>query len=129
MSATIIVICVGASLGALLRWILALSLNSLFPAIPPGTLAANILGGCLIGITAEFFLAFPEFSPNLRAFLITGFLGGLTTFSSFTLETAILLQKAEYLLACLGIFLQITCSLGAFFTGICFFRFIKKIFF
>lgn len=85
-------IAIGASLGALLRWYLANRLNSTFPQLPPGTLVANILGAYLIGIAIAVFLTFPALSPQWRLLTVTGFLGGLTTFSTFSAEvvTAIL---------------------------------------
>jgi CrcB protein len=83
---SIAVISVGAALGALLRWYLSRELNALFADLPPGTLAANIIGAYLIGIGMAIFLAYPNLSPQWRLFTITGFLGGLTTFSSFSAE-------------------------------------------
>ncbi len=79
----------GAALGALLRWYLATLLNARFSNLPPGTLAANIIGGYLIGIGMAVFNAYPKLSPKWRLLTITGFLGGLTTFSSFSAEVAI----------------------------------------
>ena len=92
MVISIIAIAIGASLGALLRWYLANRLNSTFPQLPPGTLVANILGAYLIGIAIAVFLTFPTLSPQWRLLTVTGFLGGLTTFSTFSAEvvTAIL---------------------------------------
>ncbi|MEO5670978.1 MAG: fluoride efflux transporter CrcB [Ramlibacter sp.] len=86
MVASIASICAGASLGALLRWVLAGRFNSAFPALPLGTLAANLIGGYLIGIAIAVFANMPELSPQARLFVITGFLGGLTTFSTFSAE-------------------------------------------
>ncbi len=86
MLMSIAVISVGAALGALLRWYLAMRLNATFPELPPGTLAANLLGGYLIGIAMAVFLAFPSLSPLWRMLAVTGFLGGLTTFSTFSAE-------------------------------------------
>ncbi len=92
MLISIIAIAIGASLGALLRWYLANRLNASFPQLPPGTLVANILGAYLIGIAIAVFLTFPTLSPQWRLLTVTGFLGGLTTFSTFSAEvvTAIL---------------------------------------
>lgn len=92
MMISIVAIAIGASLGALLRWYLANRLNSTFPQLPPGTLVANILGAYLIGIAIAVFLTFPTLSPQWRLLTVTGFLGGLTTFSTFSAEvvTAIL---------------------------------------
>ncbi|HVK94084.1 MAG TPA: fluoride efflux transporter CrcB [Noviherbaspirillum sp.] len=87
---------VGAALGAWLRWGLSLLLNALHPHLALGTLAANLVGGYLIGFALGFFTAQPELSPAWRLFVITGFLGGLTTFSTFSAESAILLQRGDY---------------------------------
>ncbi len=93
MGPSILAICAGASTGALLRWLLGLWLNALFPAIPPGTLLANLLGGYLIGLALAFFAAHPGLSPEWRLLVVTGFLGGLTTFSTFSAEIIQLLQQ------------------------------------
>ena len=87
---------VGAALGAWLRWGLGLLLNQIFPTLPLGTLAANLLGGYLVGVAVTVFHINVELSPELRLFLITGFLGGLTTFSTFSAEVVALIQRAEY---------------------------------
>jgi CrcB protein len=79
-------VCAGASLGALLRWFLAGRFNPMHPFLPPGTLAANLIGGYLVGIAVALFAAMPDLSPQWRLFVITGFLGGLTTFSTFSAE-------------------------------------------
>jgi CrcB protein len=76
----------GASLGAVLRWLLALRLNPLWPALPLGTLAANLIGGYAIGLVLGWLAQHPELSPQWRPFLVTGLLGGLTTFSTFSAE-------------------------------------------
>jgi CrcB protein len=89
----------GAALGAVTRWLLGLALNGLFPAIPPGTLAANLVGGYLVGVAMEAFSAPLGMAPELRLLVITGFLGGLTTFSTFSAEVARLLQQGRLLLA------------------------------
>lgn len=77
---------IGATLGALLRWVLGNQLNTLFPTLLPGTLAANLLGGYLIGVAIAFFGSHPGLPPEWRLFIVTGFLGGLTTFSAFSAE-------------------------------------------
>ncbi|MEJ5989669.1 fluoride efflux transporter CrcB [Ramlibacter sp. PS3R-8] len=86
MTLPVLAIAAGASLGALLRWQLGRWLNALAPSIPPGTLAANLVGGYLIGVALAFFAQHPGLSPEWRLFVITGFLGGLTTFSTFSAE-------------------------------------------
>ena len=87
---------VGATLGAWLRWGLGVWLNPLAGLMPMGTLVANLLGGYLIGVAVAVFQVQVEISPEMRLFIITGFLGGLTTFSSFSAEVVALAQRAEY---------------------------------
>lgn len=95
-SASALGIFVGAGLGAWLRWGLGLALNPLFPALPLGTLAANALGGLLMGMLLALFAHFEALSPVLRLALMTGFLGGLTTFSTFSGETVTQFLRGEY---------------------------------
>jgi len=97
---SIVAISLGASLGALFRWWLGARLNSYLPAIPPGTLAANLIGGYIIGVAIAFFAAFPALAPEWRLLIITGFCGGLTTFSTFSAEVVTLLQEGRGLSAC-----------------------------
>lgn len=99
MGLTILAISVGAALGALSRWGLGLALNSLFPAVPPGTLVANLIGGYLVGLALPVLTAHPEWNTAWRLFIATGFLGGLTTFSAFSGEVALLLQQGRLMLA------------------------------
>ena len=87
---------VGATLGAWLRWGLGVWLNPLAGLMPMGTLVANLLGGYLIGVAVAVFQVQVEISPEMRLFIITGFLGGLTTFSSFSAEVVALAHRAEY---------------------------------
>ena len=87
---------VGAMLGAWIRWILGIALNTVVPNLPLGTLAANLIGGYLIGIAVEFFSQHAELPLEMRLLIITGFLGGLTTFSSFSAEAVGLLDSARY---------------------------------
>jgi CrcB protein len=91
-------ICVGASFGALARWGLGLWLNTGGP-LPYGTLAANLIGGYLVGMAVGAFQAMPQLDPVWRLLLITGFLGGLTTFSSFSAEVVAQLLDGRVLLA------------------------------
>jgi CrcB protein len=95
-----VAVCVGASLGALLRWGLGTFLNSYFPAVPPGTLAANLVGAYIVGIAIAFFATFPALAPEWRLLVITGFCGGLTTFSTYSAEIVTLLQQGRGLWAC-----------------------------
>ncbi len=87
----------GAAIGAWLRWGLGLWLNSSLPELPLGTLSANLIGGFIIGYTVAFFMQHPGLSPEWRLLIITGFLGGLTTFSTFSIETVTLLARGQYL--------------------------------
>ena len=86
----------GAACGAWLRWGLALWLGTLHGMLNLGTVAANLIGGYLVGIALGFFAASPHLSPEWRLFIITGFLGGLTTFSSFSGESVLLMQRGDY---------------------------------
>ena len=95
MLRSIVAISVGASLGALLRWWLGLALNGLFPTVPPGTLVANVVGGYLVGLAIAFFATYSALAPEWRLLVITGFCGGLTTFSTFSAEIVTLLQQGR----------------------------------
>jgi CrcB protein len=85
----------GAAIGAWLRWGLALWLSSLHAHVQAGTLAANLVGGYLVGLALAFFSSNPHLPPEWRLFIITGFLGGLTTFSSFAGESVLLLERGQ----------------------------------
>ena len=87
---------IGAAIGAWLRWGFGLWLNPALPELPLGTLAANLVGGYLIGLAVAFFMQHPGLSPEWRLLIITGFLGGLTTFSTFSAETVTLLARGQY---------------------------------
>ena len=86
----------GAFAGALLRWGFGIVLNPFLPALPLGTLAANLLGGLVMGLAMGLFGQFQSLSPELRLFVTTGFLGGLTTFSTFSAETVTLMLRQQY---------------------------------
>jgi len=89
----------GAGAGASLRWWLGIRLNPVFPTLPLGTLAANLLGGYLVGVAVAYFTHNSALPPEARLAVVTGFMGGLTTFSTFSTEVVTLLLRGEYLWA------------------------------
>jgi CrcB protein len=93
---SIVAVSAGAALGALLRWHLGARLNSLFPFVPPGTLAANLIGAYVIGLAIAFFSFHPALPPEWRLLVTAGFCGGLTTFSTFSAEIAGLLEQERW---------------------------------
>lgn len=104
---------VGAAVGAWLRWGLGLWLNPVYPAIPAGTLAANLIGGYLIGIAIAFFAQHPGIAPEWRLLLVTGFLGALTTFSTFSAEVVTMITRGQFLWALTTSALHLVGSLSA----------------
>lgn len=87
----------GAAIGAWLRWGLGLWLNPAFPAMPLGTLAANLIGGYCIGVAIAWLTEHPGVPPEMRLFIITGLLGGLTTFSTYSAEVVTALSRGLWL--------------------------------
>ena len=118
MLKSIVAISLGASLGALLRWWLGLALNGLFPTIPPGTLAANLVGGYLVGLAIAFFATYTAIAPEWRLLVITGFCGGLTTFSTFSAELVALLQQSRAAWALVAAAAHVAGAVLATFAGI-----------
>lgn len=104
---SIVAISIGAALGANLRWALGLALNSTLPTLPPGTLAANLLGAFLIGIAIATFSALPALPSFWRLLIVTGFLGALTTFSTFSAEIFTQIQDGRLLWAFAGIVVHV----------------------
>ena len=109
---------VGAALGAWLRWALGLLLNTLFAPIPPGTLVANLLGGYVIGAAIGLFSNAPGVAPEWRLLIITGFCGGLTTFSTFSAEITSLVQQERISMLAWAIILHVGGSLAMTLLGI-----------
>jgi CrcB protein len=113
-----VAVAIGGVLGCLLRWVLSMFLNHTFPTLPPGTLAANLIGCYVIGIALGFFTLYPAFAPEWRLFVTTGFCGGLTTFSTFSAEIVTLLQAGRLAWAMGAIAVHLIGSLAMTFAGI-----------
>jgi CrcB protein len=102
----------GAVFGAWLRWGLGLMLNATLPVLALGTLVANLLGGYLVGLAIGAFALTSSVSPEVRLFVMTGFLGGLTTFSTFSAEGLNLLARGQYGWAVTHILIHVLGSLA-----------------
>jgi CrcB protein len=122
----ILAISFGAALGALLRWQLGIKLNSFFPSLPPGTLTANLIGGYIIGLAVAYFAQAPGIAPEWRLFIITGFCGGLTTFSTFSAEVVTLLQEQRLNWAMGAIATHVTGSLAMTLAGLATWHLVKN---
>ncbi len=118
MIGSLIAISVGASLGAILRWGLGNVFNAMYPAIPPGTWLANILGGYLVGVAIGFFAQHTGLAAEWRLLIITGFLGGLTTFSTFSGEVTALIQQGRLMWAGIAISAHVLGSLAMTLLGL-----------
>jgi CrcB protein len=116
---------VGAVFGAWLRWALAVWLNPVLPELPLGTLAANAVGGLLIGIAIQVFADHPGIPPEVRLLLITGFLGALTTFSTFSAEAVALLGRAQWAWAAAHIGSHLVASIALTIAGMYAVRWLK----
>jgi CrcB protein len=123
---SLLAVALGGMLGCVFRWYLAVALNRYFPAIPPGTLAANLIGCYIIGLGVAAFTFWPGIAPEWRLFLATGFCGGLTTFSTFSVEVVALLQTGRGLPALGAIAVHVIGSLGATLAGIATLNFFKR---
>lgn len=97
---SIFVVALGGAVGTLLRWWLGLKLNSYFPTIPPGTIAVNFIAAYVIGAAIAFFSSFGAVAPEWRLLIITGFCGGLSTFSTFSAEIVTLMRDGRLAWAC-----------------------------
>jgi CrcB protein len=117
---------VGAAFGACVRWLLGLWLNPVMASLPLGTLLANLGGGYVIGICVGFFSANPQLSPEWRLLIVTGFLGGLTTFSTFSAEAMDLLQKGDWMWAFAHSTLHLIGSVACCFAGFASWRFLQS---
>jgi CrcB protein len=108
---SVIAVGFGAAVGAWMRWALGLALNPLFPTLPLGTLAANLVGGLLMGFAMELITRHAALPPEIRLLLTTGFLGGLTTFSTFSAEITTLVARGDWYWAAIGIALHVDGSI------------------
>ena len=115
----------GAAFGAWLRWWLGMLLNPIFPTMPFGTLAANLLGGYLVGVAIAYFSHHTSLPPEVRLFIITGFLGGLTTFSTFSAEIVTLISREQLAWALMAVSFHLFGSLSMTALGIWSVRFLK----
>jgi len=120
----IVAVGVGAATGAWLRWVLGLFLNAYFPPIPLGTLAANLIGGYVVGAAIAFFSQATGIAPEWRLLIITGFCGGLTTFSTFSAEITVLLQQGRAAMFASAIVLHVGGSLAMTLIGIATWRWV-----
>lgn len=123
---TILAVFSGAGFGALLRWFLGTKLNTLYPTIPLGTLSANLLGGYLIGLAIAFFASNTAIAPEWRLFIITGFLGGLTTFSTFSAEIVTLIQEGRLSMSIVAALLHVMGSIIMTLLGIASYTLLQK---
>jgi fluoride exporter len=115
---SIVAVAVGAGVGAVLRWWLSAKLNAFFPTIPPGTLASNLIGAYVIGAGIAFFAGYPAIPAEWRLLMVTGFCGGLTTFSTFSAELVALLQGGRVLWAAGELLIHVTGSVLMTLAGI-----------
>lgn len=115
---SMVAVAMGGMLGCLMRWVLAMFLNHYFPTVPPGTLAANLIGCYVIGVALAFFTQYPAFAPEWRLFVTTGFCGGLTTFSTFSAEVVFLMQSGRVAGALMALSANLVGSLLMTFAGV-----------
>lgn len=118
MYLSILAVGVGGALGSLFRWLLGLRFNALFPNLPLGTLAANVIAGYVIGVAVAWFARFPGVSTEWRLFVITGLMGGLSTFSTFSAEVVSHLEQGRYGWAAGEIAIHVGASVAMTFAGI-----------
>jgi CrcB protein len=111
MYPSVLAVAIGGALGSLFRWFLGLRLNGLFPDLPLGTLAANVIAGYIIGVAIAFFGRLPEIPVEWRLFVITGLMGGLSTFSTFSAEVVADLQQGNLKWAAGEILIHVSASL------------------
>jgi fluoride exporter len=118
MYLSILAVGIGGALGSLFRWVLGLRLNALYPNLPLGTLASNVIAGYVIGVAVAWFARFPGIAMEWRLFIITGLMGGLSTFSTFSAEVVAQLQQGRYGWAAGEIAIHVTASVAMTLLGI-----------
>jgi CrcB protein len=118
MYLSILAVGIGGALGSLFRWVLGLWLNALYPNLPLGTLASNVIAGYVIGVAVAWFARFPGIAMEWRLFIITGLMGGLSTFSTFSAEVVAQLQQGRYGWAAGEIAIHVTASVVMTILGI-----------
>ncbi len=123
---TLLAIFTGAGFGAIMRWFLGTKLNSFYPILPLGTLSANLLGGYLIGLAIAFFASNTALAPEWRLFIITGFLGGLTTFSTFSAEIVTMFQDGKMSIGIVATLLHVIGSMTMTLLGMGTYALIQK---
>ena len=118
MHRTLVAISLGASLGAILRWQVGNWLNPVCALFPVGTLAVNVAGSLVFGLATGVFEAMPQLAPEWRLAIVTGFLGALTTFSTFAAEMGTLIVQHKFVTALVGMLLHVGGSVAAFLLGL-----------
>ncbi|CAK9884384.1 MAG: Putative fluoride ion transporter CrcB [Candidatus Erwinia impunctatus] len=108
----LVAVMAGGALGCVIRWQLGVWLNALFPNLSPGSLLVNLIGGFIIGAAFAWFLRHPDLDPAWRLLVVTGLCGGMTTFSTFSVEVFALLQAGNYFWAMASILIHVLGSLA-----------------
>jgi CrcB protein len=121
----ILAIALGSILGGFFRWNLGTRLNGILPALPLGTLSANLIAGYIVGIAIAYFAQAPDIAPEWRLLIITGFCGGLSTFSTFSAEVVLLLQQGRMVMATGAIGVHVIGSLVMTMAGMATFNWLK----
>lgn len=117
MLKSLLAVMAGGIMGCVLRWLISVRFNALFPHLPPGTLIVNLVGGLIIGAALAFFLKHPQIDPAWKLLITTGFCGGLTTFSTFSAEIMQLLQTGKYLWAMVSVMTHVVGAVLMTFVG------------
>lgn len=118
MLKAVLAVAIGSAAGGLLRWALSVKLNAAFPAFPPGTLVANMLGGYIVGFAIAYFSQAVSIPPEWRLLIITGFCGGLTTFSTFSAEVVAMMNEEQWVMAAAIVATHVAGSVAMTFLGI-----------